>query len=84
MSLFLLLLPAIILSGFFYPISSMPRMFQWLTVLNPVRHFLEIVRAVFLKGAGFAPLWQQYVALALMAIGSAWVAVVRFRRTMAA
>ena len=83
MSLFLLLLPAIILSGFFYPISSMPRMFQWLTVLNPVRHFLEIVRAVFLKGAGFAPLWQQYLALALMAVGTAWVAVVRFRRTMA-
>ncbi len=84
MSLFLLLMPAIILSGFFYPISSMPRMFQWLTVLNPVRHFLEIVRAVFLKGAGFAPLWRQYVALALMAVGTAWVAVVRFRRAMSA
>lgn len=84
MSLFLLLMPAIILSGFFYPISSMPRVFQWLTVLNPVRHFLEIVRAVFLKGAGFTPLWPQYVALGLMAVGAAWVAVVRFRRTMAA
>jgi len=84
MSLFLLLMPAIILSGFFYPISSMPRLFQWLTVLNPVRHFLEIVRAVFLKGAGFTPLWPQFIALALMAVGAAWVAVVRFRRTMAA
>jgi ABC-2 type transport system permease protein len=59
-------------------------MFQWLTVLNPVRHFLEIVRAVFLKGAGFTPLWPQFIALALMAVGTAWVAVVRFRRTMAA
>jgi ABC-2 type transport system permease protein len=84
MSLFLLLMPAIILSGFFYPISSMPRFFQWLTVLNPVRHFLEIVRAVFLKGAGFTPLWPQFIALALMAVGTAWVAVVRFRQTMAA
>jgi ABC-2 type transport system permease protein len=62
----------------------MPEVFQWLTVLNPVRHFLEIVRAVFLKGAGFAPLWHQYAALAIMAVGTAWVAIGRFRRTMAA
>ena len=82
MSMFLFLLPAIILSGFFYPISSMPRIFQWMTVLNPVRHFLEIVRAVFLKGAGMASLWHQYLALALMASGTLWLAIVRFRRTM--
>lgn len=84
MALFLLLMPAIILSGFFYPISSMPEMFQWLTLLNPVRHFLEIVRAVFLKGAGYAPLWRQFVALAIMAAGAAWVATIRFHRAMAA
>ncbi|UCF18449.1 MAG: ABC transporter permease [Gemmatimonadota bacterium] len=81
MTLFLFLLPAIILSGFFYPISSMPRLFQWLTLLNPVRHFLEIVRAVFLKAAGFSELWSQLVALALMAVGTLWLAVVRFRAT---
>jgi ABC-2 type transport system permease protein len=84
MALFLLLMPAIILSGFFYPISSMPEVFQWLTMLNPVRHFLEIVRAVFLKGAGYAPMWRQFVALAIMAAGAAWVATIRFRRVMAA
>ncbi len=84
MTMFLFLLPAIILSGFFYPISSMPKIFQWLTVLNPVRHFLEIVRAIFLKGTGLAELWWQYTALTLMAAGALSLAIVRFRRTVAA
>jgi ABC-2 type transport system permease protein len=83
MSMFLFLLPAIILSGFFYPISSMPQVFQWITVLNPLRHFLEIVRAVFLKGAGFAELRVQFVALTVMAVGFMTLAVVRFKRTLA-
>jgi ABC-2 type transport system permease protein len=83
MSMFLFLMPAIILSGFFYPISSMPRLFQWLTLLNPVRHYLEVVRPVFLKGAGFAELWRQYLALSLIAGVILWLAIVRFRRTMA-
>jgi len=84
MTMFLFLLPAIILSGFFYPISSMPKLFQWLTLLNPVRHFLEVVRAVFLKGTGLSLLWPQFLALALMAAGALQLAIVRFRRTVAA
>lgn len=83
MTMFLVLMPAIILSGFFYPISSMPQVFQWVTVLNPLRHFLEIVRAIFLKGAGIADLQVQYAALTLMAIGATWLAIIRFRRSMA-
>lgn len=83
MSLFLFLLPAIILSGFFYPISSMPKVFQWLTLLNPLRHYLEVVRPVFLKGAGFADLWRQYVALTLIATVTLSLAIVRFRKTLA-
>ncbi len=83
MSMFLFFQPAIILSGFFYPIESMPQVFQWITLLNPVRHFLEIVRAVFLKDAGFLALWPQYVALLLLAAVVLRVAVVRFPRSMA-
>jgi ABC-2 type transport system permease protein len=83
MTMFLFLLPAIILSGFFYPISSMPLPFRWLTLANPVRHFLEIVRGVFLKGTGFVDLWPQYLALVAMAIGALTLAVERFKRTVA-
>ena len=82
MSMFLFLQPAIILSGFFYPISSMPQVFQWVTLLNPMRHFLEIIRAVFLKGEGVTALWPQYVALGLIAAAVMWLAVVRFPRTI--
>ncbi len=84
MTMFLFLLPAIILSGFFYPISSMPEVFQWLTVLNPVRHFLEIVRAIFLKGTGLAQLWPQYAALTAIAAGVLSLAIARFRGAVTA
>jgi ABC-2 type transport system permease protein len=83
LSMFLFFQPAIILSGFFYPIESMPRLFQWLTLFNPVRHFLEIVRAVFLKGAGLEALWPQYLALLVLAGAVLWLAIVRFPRSMA-
>jgi ABC-2 type transport system permease protein len=83
MTMFLFLLPAIILSGFFYPISSMPTGFRWMTLLNPVRHFLEVVRAVFLKGEGVAGLWTQHLALAAIAAGAMTVAVRRFARSNA-
>jgi ABC-2 type transport system permease protein len=82
MTMFLFLLPAIILSGFFYPISSMPLPFQWLTLANPVRHFLEIVRGIFLKGTGIVELWPQYLALVLMAFGGLGLAVQRFKRSV--
>ena len=51
---FLLFMPTMLLSGFMFPVSSMPRIFQVLTLLNPLRHYLEIVRALFLKGVGAA------------------------------
>lgn len=82
MSMFLFVVPAIILSGFFYPIESMPDFFQWLTLLNPVRHFLEIVRAIFLKGEGIQELWRQYAGLGALAGAVLWLATVRFRRSM--
>jgi ABC-2 type transport system permease protein len=81
MSLFLFLLPTIILSGFFYPVNSMPRGFQYLTYLNPLRFFLEAVRGIFIKGAGFTDLWRQFLMLAIMAAAALSLAVVRFRRT---
>jgi ABC-2 type transport system permease protein len=82
MTMFLFLLPALILSGFFYPISSMPIGFQWVTVANPVRHFLEMVRGVFLKGTGYTVLWKQFAILAAMAAAGLWFATVRFTRSV--
>ena len=82
LAMFLFLLPAIILSGFLYPIATMPEFFQQLTLVNPLRHFLEIVRGVFLKGAGIADLWVQFTVLTGMAGAGLVVATRRFRRTL--
>ena len=62
--------PMFILSGFSFPITSMPQVLQWLTYLNPVRYFIVVIRAVFLKSVGVAVLAPQLLALA--AIGPAW------------
>jgi ABC-2 type transport system permease protein len=83
MLLVLVILPAVILSGFLSPIEGMPVFFQWLSVVNPIRHFLDIVRGVFLKGTGLAELWPQYLALATLTTGALWLATNRFRRSIA-
>jgi ABC-2 type transport system permease protein len=75
-------MPAIILSGFMFPVETMPPAFQVITLLNPLRHFLELVRAVFLKGAGLSELWSQFTFLALMAAAGMTYATRRFRATM--
>jgi ABC-2 type transport system permease protein len=79
LAMFLFLLPMIILSGFLYPVETMPRLFQEITWLNPLRHFLEVVRAIFLKGASFGELRLQLALLAVMAGGGVWVATRRFK-----
>jgi ABC-2 type transport system permease protein len=82
LAMFLFMLPAIILSGFLYPVETMPELFQVLTLANPLRHFLEIVRGIFLKGAGPAELWLQFTVLAGMAITGLWLATRRFRASL--
>ncbi|MES1241518.1 MAG: ABC transporter permease [Acidobacteriota bacterium] len=79
MSGFLVFLPSLLLSGFMFPVNSMPRVFQMLTLVIPLRHYLEIVRAVFLKGAGFEALWHQLLALLVMGVALLWAAARRFR-----
>jgi ABC-2 type transport system permease protein len=66
MSNFFFILPFFMLSGFVFPISNMPAVVQWLTHLNPLSHFLIIIRGVFLKGTGFAVLWPQFLELAVL------------------
>jgi len=80
---FLLFMPTILLSGFLFPVSSMPEVFRWLTVVNPLRHYLEVVRGVFLKGAGPSALAQPLLALVVIGTVVLSLAVWRFRRTHA-
>ncbi len=82
MSMFFFMLPIIILGGFMFPVANMPVAFQWLSLLDPLRHYLEMVRGIFLKGAGLAALWTQLLALAVMGPGLLWFAVTRFHKTI--
>lgn len=65
LSTFLCFMPFFLLSGFTFPVQNMPIAAQWFTFFNPVRYFMEIVRGVFLKGAGVDVLWPQMLALAV-------------------
>jgi ABC-2 type transport system permease protein len=82
MTTFLFFFPAMLLSGFIYPIANMPHSIQWLTLLNPLRHFLVIIRGVFLKGIGADVLWPQLLALLLIGSVVMIFAVARFRKTL--
>ncbi|MDF2501019.1 MAG: ybhR-2 [Anaerosporomusa subterranea] len=84
MSTFFFYLPAVLLSGFMFPIANMPDVVQAFTYLNPLRYFLIIIRGIFLKGGvGVVILWPQI--LALLALGSVvlTMAVKRFRKNLA-
>ena len=82
LSSFMFFQPAFTLSGFSFPVRNMPDVVQWITLLNPVRYFMEIVRAVFLKGAGPETLWPQMAALAAIGITVLSLAALRFRKRL--
>ncbi len=63
MGSFFFFMPAFMLSGFAFPIRNMPLPVQWLSLLDPVRYFIQIVRDLFLKGTGISVLWPQMLAL---------------------
>jgi ABC-2 type transport system permease protein len=74
--------PAFMLSGFAFPIRNMPVAVQWLTYLNPVRYFIEIVRGIFLKGSGVAVLWPQMASLAVYGVAILGLSALRFQKKL--
>jgi ABC-2 type transport system permease protein len=76
-----MLVPNLLLSGFMFPISSMPPAMQYFTYLIPLRYFLIIVRGVFLKGVGLEVLWPQALALAGFGTLMLVLSILRFGRT---
>jgi len=83
MATFLFYMPAVLLSGFMFPIENMPIVFQYATYVNPLRYFLVIIRGLFLKGNGIAILWPQMASLFTVGIVVIVLASVRFRKRSA-
>jgi ABC-2 type transport system permease protein len=79
---FFVLNPLFILSGFSFPISSMPSVLQWFTYVNPLRYFLIVIRGTFLKGIGFAILWPEFAAMAGIALVLLTLCILRFRKSL--
>lgn len=82
MTTFFFFFPAMLFSGFIFPIANMPVVIQWLSLLDPLRYILVIIRGVFLKGVGFDALWTQFAALAALGLGVMTFAVTRFHKTI--
>jgi ABC-2 type transport system permease protein len=74
---FFFLMPMVYLSGFVFPIENMPVVIQWLTYVIPLRYFLVIVRAIFLKGVGLETFWPEALALAAWGVSILALAIVR-------
>jgi ABC-2 type transport system permease protein len=82
MTVFFFFFPAMLLSGFAFPVANMPPVVQWLTLANPMRYYLVVVRGVFLKGVGLDVLAIQILPLLGMGIAVLWLAVRRFHKTL--
>jgi ABC-2 type transport system permease protein len=74
------MLPALLLSGFIFPIRSMPALLQAITYAVPARYFNVVLRGIILKGAGLLPYWQDVVFLVLYAAAVMAIAYARLVR----
>ncbi|MFA6515453.1 MAG: ABC transporter permease, partial [Candidatus Paceibacterota bacterium] len=73
-------LPSILLSGFMFPFRGMPEWAQWVTRINPVAYFIEVMRMVVLKGSGLSDIKQSFFIMLIYAIIINYWAVVNYRK----
>jgi len=74
-----LMLPTMLLSGFIYPISNMPKIIQYFTLLIPARWFLVILKAIMLKGAGLEMIWKETLIIFGMTLLFILISVKKFK-----
>lgn len=79
---FFVFLPSILLSGFMFPFSGMPRPVQWLAEVLPLTHFLRLIRGVMLRGASLWELWPDVLALLAFITVMMSAAILRFRKRL--
>lgn len=80
LSSFMVLQPAVLLSGFAFPIENMPTIIQYVTYANPLRYYIVIVREVFLKGIGWEILWPQVIPITAMGLAYIGLAALLFKK----
>jgi ABC-2 type transport system permease protein len=79
--MFFFIMILLLMSGLFTPVSSMPEWAQTITIVNPLKYFIQVMRLVYLKGSSFADMLPQFLALCTFAVVfNAW-AVVSYRKS---
>lgn len=74
------LLPSIFFSGFIFPRETMPWIFYAISTMLPATYFIELMRAIILRGAGFMEFWRHLLILAVMGGVLFWLCALRFKR----
>ena len=82
-AMFFVMFPMNFLSGFVFPIENMPTIIQGFSYLLPLRYFYEIIRGIFLRGAGLAELWPQVIALVVFGVAMLTISSLRFHKKLA-
>jgi ABC-2 type transport system permease protein len=83
LSLMMLMLPTILLSGFIFPVENMPEILQWISYIVPAKYFIIIVKSVMLKGTGIAFVWKETLVLVFMMLFFIANSVRRFKIRLA-
>ena len=71
----------ILLSGLFTPIGSMPDWAQWVTAINPLRYFVEVMRLVYMKGSGLTDILPHIAKMVGFVLVLNFLAVVTYKKT---
>jgi ABC-2 type transport system permease protein len=83
LGVFSFMVPAVILSGYVSPIENMPQLFQWLAAVDPLSHFILLLKGVFLKDLGWSAAWPLLWPLLAIAGVTLSLALAMFRRHIA-
>ena len=78
-SMFALLLPTILLSGFIFPVENMPWPLQWLSTIIPAKYFVILSKSIMIKGVGFLYVWKETLVLAGMTFIFIFLSVKSFK-----
>ncbi len=78
-SMFALMLPTILLSGFIFPIENMPVVLQWISHLMPPRYFIIIIKNIMLKGTGLMYVWKETLILIAMMTVFITISIKKFK-----
>lgn len=81
-AIFLSLMPAVLLSGFVFPLENMPLPIRIFSYLFPGRYFVTAIRGIYLKGVGLGVLWPEAVSLMVFGVSIVWLSASRFRDTL--